>query len=108
MVQAGKDPALTLQQLRLLLWHGFDLWPRNFHMPWVWPKNMARNISFNCISAICSVPFFEASPIKTLFLISGLALTHRMLDMTLRHCSSSEASLVEEEELGEADISSSS
>ena len=22
----------------LLLWHGFDPWPGNFHMPWVLPK----------------------------------------------------------------------
>ena len=22
----------------LLLWFGFDPWPRNFHMPQVWPK----------------------------------------------------------------------
>ena len=21
-----------------LLWHGFDPWPGNFRMPWVWPK----------------------------------------------------------------------
>ena len=27
-----KDSAL------LLLWHGFDPWPGNFHMPWVWLK----------------------------------------------------------------------
>ena len=25
-------------RLQLLLWHRFDLWPRNFCMPWVWPK----------------------------------------------------------------------
>ena len=24
--------------LGLLLWRGFDPWPRNFHMLWVWPK----------------------------------------------------------------------
>ena len=33
-----KDPALSLLCLRLLLWHGFDPWPGNFHMPQVWPK----------------------------------------------------------------------
>ena len=31
MAQQVEDPALSL------LWHGFDLWPRNFHMPWVPP-----------------------------------------------------------------------
>ena len=30
MAQQVKDPALSLQQLRLLLWRGFDPWPRNF------------------------------------------------------------------------------
>ena len=33
-----KDPALSLQRLRSLLWHGFDPWPRNLHMLWVQPK----------------------------------------------------------------------
>ena len=33
LAQWVKDPALSLQWLRLLLWHGFDPWPRNFHVP---------------------------------------------------------------------------
>ena len=33
MAQWVKDLVLSLQQLRSLLWHGFDPWPRNFHMP---------------------------------------------------------------------------
>ena len=37
-VQQVKDPVLSLQQLGSLLWHGFDLWPRNFHMAWVCQK----------------------------------------------------------------------
>ena len=32
MVQQVKDLALLLQQLGPLLWRGFDLWTRNFHM----------------------------------------------------------------------------
>ena len=31
-----EDPVLSLQQLGLLLWCGFDPWPGNFRMPWVW------------------------------------------------------------------------
>ena len=31
MAQWVKDPAL------LLLWHGFDSWPGNIHMPWAQP-----------------------------------------------------------------------
>ena len=38
MVQWVKDLALSVQQLGLLLWLGFDPWPRNFYMPWAWPK----------------------------------------------------------------------
>ena len=38
MAQWVKDLALSLQQLRLLLWHRFDPWPRNFDVPQVWPK----------------------------------------------------------------------
>ena len=35
VVQWVKDPALSLQRRRSWLWRGFDLWPGNFHMPWV-------------------------------------------------------------------------
>lgn len=36
MAQQVKDWALPLQQLRLLLWRGFDTW--KLHMLWAWPK----------------------------------------------------------------------
>ena len=35
MVQQVKDPVLSPQQLKVLLWRGFDPWPGDFHMPWV-------------------------------------------------------------------------
>ena len=35
-MQWVKDLVISLQHLGLLLWHGFDPWPRNFHMPWAW------------------------------------------------------------------------
>ena len=38
MAQWVKNPALSLQWLRLLLWHRFNPWPRNFCMPWTKPK----------------------------------------------------------------------
>ena len=38
VAQWVKDPMLSLQQLGLLLWHGFDPWPKNFHMARVQPK----------------------------------------------------------------------
>ena len=31
------DPVLSL------LWYGFDSWPGNFSIPWVWPKNTLKN-----------------------------------------------------------------
>ena len=31
------DLVLSLERLGSLLWYGFDPWPRNFHMLWVWP-----------------------------------------------------------------------
>ena len=38
--EAGEFPVVQrIKGLVLsLLWCGFDLWPRNFCMPWVWPK----------------------------------------------------------------------
>ena len=42
--QGVKDPVLSLQWLRLLLWHGFDPWPRNFYMPQVWPEKKKKII----------------------------------------------------------------
>ena len=41
MVQQVKDPA-SLQWLRLLLWHGFEPWPRNFCMSWAGPKKKKK------------------------------------------------------------------
>ena len=33
VAQWVKEPVLSLQWLRSLLWHGFDSWPRKFQMP---------------------------------------------------------------------------
>ena len=44
VAQRVKDPALSRKQLRLLLWHRFDPWPRNFHMLWVHPEKKAREL----------------------------------------------------------------
>ena len=42
MVQCVKNLALSLQWLGLLLWCGFDPWPKNFHMPQAQPKKRER------------------------------------------------------------------
>ena len=38
VAQWVKDLALLQLWRRLQLWLGFDSWPGNFYMPWVWPK----------------------------------------------------------------------
>ena len=45
VVQRVKDLVLSLQQLKSLLWCGFDLWPRNFHMPQVCPPKKKEELS---------------------------------------------------------------
>ena len=35
VAQRDKDPVLSWQWIRLLLWHGFDPWPGNFCPQWV-------------------------------------------------------------------------
>ena len=42
LAQQVKDSALSLQRQGSLLWPGFDPWPRNFHMLWVWPKKKKK------------------------------------------------------------------
>ena len=37
-----KDPALLQLWHRLQMWLGFCPWPRNFHLPWVQPKNVKQ------------------------------------------------------------------
>ena len=38
MVQWVKNPALSLLWLGLQPWCGFNPWPQNFSLPWMWPK----------------------------------------------------------------------
>ena len=35
VAQWVKVPVLSLQRPGFLLWHGFDPWPGNLHLPWV-------------------------------------------------------------------------
>ena len=45
MLQRVKDPALSLQHLRSLLWHGFNPWPRNFCVPWAGGRKNFRFVN---------------------------------------------------------------
>ena len=46
MAQQVKDPALLLQQLGWLLWHGFSPWPRNFRSAADTAKNKIDSAGF--------------------------------------------------------------
>ena len=41
-MQQVKDLAFSQQQFGSLLWHGFDPWSGNFHMPWVQAKKKKK------------------------------------------------------------------
>ena len=63
VVQWVKDLALSLQQLWSLLWHKFDPWPKNFHMPQVQAKtkqNKTRKRKKRCLIDFNFVTFTEA------------------------------------------------
>ena len=40
--QQVNDPVLSLLWLGSQLWHGFDLWPKNFCMPWAQPNKQTK------------------------------------------------------------------
>ena len=47
MAQQVKDPELLLQQLRSLLWHGFDSQLWNFYMLRAWPNKQNNKENFS-------------------------------------------------------------
>ena len=55
VAQQVKDLMLSLQWLGLLLWHGFDPWPGNFHMPWVQPAKKIHQLKTNAFVCKCSL-----------------------------------------------------
>ena len=55
MAQQVKDPAL------LLLGCGSDRWPRNFLMPWAWPKTIQEVfLYFNLNASTSSVLYIDS------------------------------------------------
>ena len=38
VTQRVKDPPLSLQWLKSLMWHRLNPWLGNFCIPWIWPK----------------------------------------------------------------------
>ena len=70
VAQQVKDSALSLQQLRLLLWCGFHPWPGNFCMPQMWPKKRERERERN--SSLHFLLFVHSSLPKLLVMDSHL------------------------------------
>ena len=47
MAKQMKDPVLPLLAMaQSLMCCGFEPWPRNFCMPWVWPKKKEKKMHF--------------------------------------------------------------
>jgi len=71
VAQQVRDLALSLQQLGSRLWHWFDPWPGNFHMPQTWPKHRdqpgQRKAEFEAIlSCFLSNTLKDVFPLHTL------------------------------------------
>ena len=54
-MQHVKDLVLSLQWLWSLLWHRFDPWPRNFHMPGVRTKKKKKERKKTLAHVYCKV-----------------------------------------------------
>ena len=55
VAQQVKDLALSVQHLGSLLWNGFDPWPGNFHMSWMWPPPKKKKTESKRSSALLSM-----------------------------------------------------
>ena len=83
-----KNLALSLQQPGLLLWREFDPWPRNFHIPWVWPKKskeikrIKKDIKE---AAIILTPMIKPNH-WTIFQMEGSGLHYVFCSNKSRHC----------------------
>ena len=52
---AWKCGRLKIEHCHCCVWHGFDPWPGNFHMPWTWPE---RKSGKSMITDVCASHFF--------------------------------------------------
>ena len=92
VAQQVKDPALSLKQLRSLLWCRFDPWPGNLHMPQAQPKRKKNGNSQNMW--ILNTTFFflflsppRKSPIQELNPSQSCNLHHSCSNTgSLTHC----------------------
>lgn len=71
MAPQVKGPVLSLQWLQSLLCHRFDPSPRNFHMPWAWPKKQKqKNLLFPSptLDLLIQIPWqcgWESTPLTS-------------------------------------------
>ena len=56
--QRVEDRGLSLQLLGVQMWHGFSPWPRNFCVPWVWPKFFLNKVLFYMPEIVIHSAFF--------------------------------------------------
>ena len=61
MAERVRDPALSLQWPRSLLWYRFDSLPGNVYMPQAWPK---RNKTSKSVYDKACVHVFETVPLN--------------------------------------------
>lgn len=64
MAQWVKEPALSLQQLVLLMGYGFGPWPGNLHIQSAWPKKKKNRASFKASTDISGFFFFFSPFLK--------------------------------------------
>ena len=62
MVQRVKDLVLSLQQLRWLLWHGFDPWPRS--VGWGSGLSVGCGVGWRCGSELALL-WLRRRPVAT-------------------------------------------
>ena len=86
LVQGVKD-LMLLQPHRSQLWIGFDLWLRNFYMPW--GKLKKKNKTIVVHQNLCGEILLEFNPPPNRYLLSSCSVLQPEADPTLHlGCSS--------------------
>ena len=86
LAQQVKDLALSLMCLTLLLWHRFNPWRGNFHMPQAWPKKWSWTFygSQHSIEGACEMldpvhGFWSFSSLSSEVVLENPMLLHMQL-----------------------------
>ena len=68
LVQWVKNPTLLQLWCRLQLWLGFNPWPGNFHVLWVWPKKKKKK---SCYCYTSRRPILSFRRGRGVFMVTG-------------------------------------